>query len=215
MHVLVPCVLLIVPPESTGQWCWKLWATLLLSLPASHLCQPPRRVSTMWWSTQGHHVQVRLGCKAGLRCFSWTRSALTRGWPSPSMSCYMLLALSTSTFGNTDVSMLLLFLTVNLALRHCMNSCSESWKSFTLLAVPKNGCFCFCHRSFCHCFCPHWRFFGLEIAFANIIWNIIATIGILSQNNVYDNQKTAQYVEMQVEAKGSIGKYREMRFLFR
>ena len=53
------------------------------------------------------------------------------------------------------------------------------------------------------------------MAFANIIWNIIATIGILSQNNVYDNQKTAQYVEMQVEAKGSIGKYREMRFLFR
>ena len=53
------------------------------------------------------------------------------------------------------------------------------------------------------------------MAFANIIWNIIATIGILSQNNVYDNQNTAQYVEMQVEAKGSIGKYREMRFLFR
>ena len=52
------------------------------------------------------------------------------------------------------------------------------------------------------------------MAFANIIWNIIATIGILSQNNVYDNQKTAQYVDMQVEAKGSIGKYREMRFLF-
>ena len=102
-------LLLIVPPESTGEWCWKLWATLPLSLPASHLCQPPRRVSTTWWSTQGHHVQVRLGCKAGLRCFSWMRSALTRGWPSPSMSCYMLLALSTSTFGITDVSMLLLY----------------------------------------------------------------------------------------------------------